>query len=174
MPEITIHSRNAGFKKLTTHQRRLMKDFLEWSCIRLVGKKLAEHITIDLIIDGNLFQKERSYGYAIWEDKHYKGRSFTMEVDPNFSFLNILHTLAHEMVHVKQYARGELYLSSSEGDYDVYIHNKSHVNTKEVDYWEQPWEWEAHGRAIGLVILWLRERGYNDQPWTKERVFLGP
>ncbi len=173
MPEVTIRSRNSGSKNLTTEQRRLMKDFIAWSAERLLGKRLANGVEIDLILDGNLFKKERTYGYAIWEDKHYRGRQFTIEIDSTFSFLNILHTLGHEMVHIKQYAKGELYLSESQGEYDIYMHNKIPVSTKEVDYWELPWEWEAHGRAIGLVVLWLRERKHNENDWAKERVFLG-
>ena len=172
MPEIVLHSRNRGYAHMTAKQRRLMKDFIGWSAERLLGKKLAAEITIDVFLDGKLFEKERSYGYAIWEDRHYRGREFTMEIDSTFSFLNVLHTVAHEMVHIKQYALGELYLSTKNDD--VYVHNKVNVDTKDVDYWEQPWEWEAHGRATGLIVIWMRERELNNETWAKQRVFLGP
>lgn len=47
---------------------------------------------------------------------------------------NWLSTLAHEMVHVKQFARGELNESLTRWK------NKNHENT---NYWNQPWEKEA-------------------------------
>lgn len=47
---------------------------------------------------------------------------------------NWLSTLAHEMVHVKQFARGEL------DENLTYWKGRNHGNT---DYWDQPWEREA-------------------------------
>jgi hypothetical protein len=57
----------------------------------------------------------------------------------------VLQCLAHEMVHVKQYAKGELK-----------FHEKGNLVTFQREqyqgdeYWESLWEIEAYGREVGL------------------------
>lgn len=70
-------------------------------------------------------------------------------------------TLAHEMVHLKQYVRGEL-----EDDVPVHLENKSYPeialwkgapwrpSAKEDAYFDSPWEIEAYGKEIGLFYRW--------------------
>ena len=48
---------------------------------------------------------------------------------------NWLSTLAHEMVHVKQFAKGELDAGLTRW--------KSNKYCDKIDYWDQPWEKEA-------------------------------
>ena len=55
---------------------------------------------------------------------------------------NWVSTLAHEMVHVKQFARGELDCSLQ------YWKGRNHSNT---DYWDQPWEKDARRLQHKLV-----------------------
>lgn len=50
-------------------------------------------------------------------------------------FGNWLSTLAHEMVHVKQFAKGELDSALTQWKSNKYCEN--------IDYWDQPWEKEA-------------------------------
>jgi hypothetical protein len=40
----------------------------------------------------------------------------------------------------------------------VHKFNGKKVDQNKVDYWDHPWEIEAHGRAIGLVNQWARDR----------------
>ena len=51
------------------------------------------------------------------------------------------------MVHVKQYAKGELkdFIRVNRIKWMGKIYDES-----KLDYWEQPWEIEAHGREKGL------------------------
>jgi hypothetical protein len=65
-----------------------------------------------------------------------------------------METVAHEMVHVKQYAKGELTEQSWQGKL---------INPKQ-EYWDQPWEIEAHGREVGLFIQWAQNEGANHKP----------
>jgi hypothetical protein len=65
-----------------------------------------------------------------------------------------LSVLAHEMVHVKQYANGELvdhgkYCSWHGTKYEDY-------NANSEDYFFSPWEIEAFGRAVGLYRMYCR------------------
>jgi len=90
-------------------------------------------------------------------------RVFELEIHKNMRLRKILETIAHEMVHVKQYARGELYQGSRinkmrwQGDW----------LDKDPDYWDQPWEIEAHGRECGLFVRWAEAAGLAKHKWTK-------
>ena len=56
-------------------------------------------------------------------------------------------TLAHEMVHVKQFALGEM----KDGISSAYTYwQGSQISEEDNDYWDLPWEIEAHGREKGL------------------------
>lgn len=91
--------------------------------------------------DGNL----KEYGYASIEDYNTqkKPREFLIEIHPGIGVKNILSTLAHEMVHVKQYINGET-------DDQLSVWRGKKINSDQVDYWDHPWELDAHGREIGL------------------------
>jgi len=56
---------------------------------------------------------------------------------------NWLSTLAHEMVHVRQFARGELNSSLTQWKSNKYCDN--------IEYWDQPWEKEAR-RLQGKLV----------------------
>ena len=79
----------------------------------------------------------------------------------------MLETVAHEMVHVKQFARNELYEPSAK--------QGSRWNGKWFsprqkcvkDYWDQPWEIEAHGRECGLFVRWAEKNGYAKRKWAQ-------
>lgn len=62
---------------------------------------------------------------------------------------NWLSTLAHELVHVKQFARGEL-------DFGL-TRWKSKSNMGDVDYWDQPWEKEARKLQNKLLLKFAEE-----------------
>ena len=64
---------------------------------------------------------------------------------------DFITTVAHEMVHVKQYVKGEL------------------VNIEEdIDYWDRPSEIEAHGREVGLFIRWCEQERLAHMKWTQK------
>lgn len=56
---------------------------------------------------------------------------------------NWLSTLAHEMVHVKQFARNELDSNMTQWKSNKYCEN--------IEYWDQPWEKEAR-RLQGKLV----------------------
>lgn len=66
----------------------------------------------------------------------YKAREFEIQLKRHRSQKNTLLTLAHEMVHVKQFAKGEL-----NSDNDKWQGEK--VDTEVVQYDDLPWEIEA-------------------------------
>lgn len=72
---------------------------------------------------------------------HKTGPKFlTMIIDSALDFERLIITLAHEMVHVKQYARGQVKASRSmKTHYWMGRHSRK-------SYYEQPWEIEAYSK----------------------------
>lgn len=63
-----------------------------------------------------------------------------MIIDSSLGFERLLLTLAHEMVHVKQYAKGQV-KNNSRGKVRFWM-----GKSVKKDYYEQPWELEAFGK----------------------------
>ena len=87
-------------------------------------------------------------------------REFELEIDRKLTLRKMLETVAHEMVHVKQYARRELHPSKHTWCGKTY-------NPEKVSYWDLPWEIEAHGREAGLFIRWAEQENVGDKKWAQ-------
>jgi len=120
---------------------------------RLLSKVLFEKIELELEFNSEDMGND-VYGYCDWITDNHRPRDFTITIHPNLSKEQTLLALAHEMVHLKQYAKGELkdYMRK----HKVKFNNKVYDHAK-IDYWEQPWEIEAHGREKGLYYYFLNE-----------------
>jgi hypothetical protein len=72
-----------------------------------------------------------------------KAREFLIEIHPWIGAAEILKTLAHEMVHIKQFAHGETNetLSKWKG---------ISIDSDAIDYYQHPWELEAYSLETGL------------------------
>jgi hypothetical protein len=82
-------------------------------------------------------------------------RDFLIEVRPDIGVSTILETIAHEMVHVKQFAYGHTNDTLSKW-HDLTIYSD------DLDYWDHPWEIEAHGMESGLLTKFVvQEKLWN-------------
>jgi hypothetical protein len=78
-------------------------------------------------------------------------RDFIIRIDTSLSLKSFVETIMHELVHVKQFARGEL--KQINGRFNKW--NKEKYDLNKIDYWELPWEIEAYGRTPGLYYNFL-------------------
>jgi len=116
---------------------------------RLLGGRMAKHITVEIKLTKDLKKKENAYGYChITGDDVIKPREFCIELDAStkFDFAQILTWLGHEFVHLKQFVRGELF------DYE---YGKTQWKSRKYDTFamkhdNQPWEKEAY-RLEGVL-----------------------
>ena len=127
---------------------KICKDAVKFYGRYLLTENLYHKITVTLKFE-HFDKKCSDYAYCEWEDKSHRAKNFIITLKKDLSKKEMLLAIAHEMVHVKQYARGEL------SDY-VRL-NKSKwqgvpYDLDTVDYWECPWEIEAHGREKGLYF----------------------
>jgi len=110
--------------------------------------RIRNNITTIISFDG----KMPNYGSCGAEGYNTKNepREFLIEIHPGIGAHNILETLAHEMVHVKQ-------LVYHETNDDLSIWRGKRINSDLLDYWHHPWEIEAHGREDGLLTKFAVE-----------------
>lgn len=109
--------------------------------------------TLEIYINGvsDLLNKEGVYAECDYSPYYHKNpREFIIRVDNAMSDHLFLKTIMHEMVHVKQFAKGEFKQLVSFGT-DVFRWQQSRIDVTKIEYWDYPWEIEAHGREIGLV-----------------------
>jgi hypothetical protein len=130
---------------------KLCKDAIKFYGRHLLGEILYHRIDVTLNFDRSL-SKKNEYAFCEWEDQSHRAKEFTITIDSALGKRNMLLALAHEMVHVKQYAKGELkdYARSNKCKWKSQI-----IDPEVVDYWDFPWEIEAHGREKGLYIRYL-------------------
>jgi len=115
---------------------------------KLLSKRLSKSIVIKVKFVKGLRKDRKIDAQCIWEDDNYKPREFCIELDYDLGVKSTLSSLAHEMVHVKQYAKGEI-RDMLRGPYDIKWLGKP-FDENGTDYWDLPWEIEAYGREIGL------------------------
>ena len=123
----------------------------------LLGKRMAKNISLDIKLTKGLKQKEKAYGYChIVDDNLNKPREFMIELDASmkYGFDQILTWLAHEMVHLKQFVRGELC------DYETGRVQWKTRSFGRLDHADQPWEKEAY-RLEGELYEMFEEWNYE-------------
>ena len=131
----------------TKKQRELSASIARFTARQLMSKRLMKNIYVEIKLIPRLLEKEEVYGDSIYEDDNWRPREFTIQADSKLKLRRLLETIAHEMVHVKQFAKGEMV--------DVVRANKIRWHGVDFDdedksYYDQPWEIEAHGREMGL------------------------
>lgn len=157
------------FRGGTLKQKRFAKSIAEFCIEKLMSFRLSKNIDIRIIFKNTLYKKTESFGEtAYYEDSGMPPKDFVIEIDSNLKLRNMLETIAHEIVHIKQWASGEM----KETELSHITKFKKHkVNSQKVSYWDQPWEIEALGREEGLFIQWAEKMKLSDKFWAKRKFF---
>lgn len=113
----------------------------------LMNRQLVKNLTV------KVFFKDEGVDGQCDSDEIARPREFNLHINPKRSVKDMLIALAHEMVHVKQYATGE----SRQYERMPYVtkFRGVMVNTNTMDYWDLPWEIEAFGRELGLYVRFM-------------------
>lgn len=120
----------------------------------LMSDRLLKNLEVEIVLEDNLIKNEGDQAYCVDISTSGPARDFEITVDAGMSKRALLIAIAHEMVHVKQYARGELkYLSSKKLQ-----RFQGKVYNPEFMYWERPWEIEAFGRELGLYSMFRQSQ----------------
>lgn len=116
----------------------------------MISKRLLKNIEIRVVVVKGLVRRDKIDADCVWEDINIRPREFTIRIDGDMGKKRTMLALAHEMVHVKQYALGQLkdYLrDSSVCSWHNVIHSKN-----DGGYFTWPWEVEAHSMESELYL----------------------
>ena len=158
MSNVTIKGGSASQKK----HAKSMVDF----CIKKMMPRIYD---LDIVVKFSDLTKDNSYGFCEADpeglsERLDRPREFKLEIHSKMKLRKLLLTIAHEMVHVKLYARGELYQGTR-----IAKHRwQGKWVSNNLDYWDQPWEIEAAGREIGLFVQWAEKNNLGDKKWTHD------
>lgn len=137
----------------------------------LISKRLLDNINLKIKFNPKL----EVHGFASIEEHNASGkaRDFLIEVHSWIGAKEILKTLAHEMVHIKQFAYHETNDSLTRW-------KGVKVNSDDIDYYSHPWEIEAYGLDEGLFAkfaisekLWDVFEEINDPSTPIEKKKIG-
>ena len=146
-----------GYRSHNIDLYRALKSGAEFYAERLLGKRMANNIYLDIKLTKELKKKEKAYGFChIIDDSLARPREFMIELDASmkYGFDEILTWLAHEMVHLKQFVRKELW------DYESGRVQWKSRSFGRVNYDDQPWEKEAYrleGKLYDEFKEWYNE-----------------
>ena len=146
-----------GYRSHNINLHQAVREAVSFYGEVLLGKRMANSVDVFVKLSKDLKKKEEAYGYChITDDSLSRPREFMIELDASmkYSFDQILTWLAHEMVHLKQFVRKELW------DYEsgrVQWKSRSYGRVK---YDDQPWEKEAYrleGELYEMFEEWYYE-----------------
>jgi len=135
---------------------RIIRRALQWYARDLIPR-LTTKVQLELNIVENLIRDQEMDAAVTWLEDPVRPRKFVMEIDSRLSFNRTLEMLAHEMVHVKQFATGEL-VDNPSGKTVKWLGKRMTMHDDD-GYWTLPWEIEAYGRQPGLYARFRRETG---------------
>lgn len=139
----------------------IYEDALDFYMMLLLPATITRHIHVDLSFKKKLDDNCDGWCQIAGYNTRKKAREFDVEICKNRSMRYQLMTLAHEAVHIKQYALGEIdeNMSTWKG---VRIPSST-------DYYDSPWEIEAHGRELGLYVRFCEMYGLKFPITQQER-----
>lgn len=129
-----------------TGGNKFQRDIAHKTIAFMIKKLMPRMRTLD--IELNICDiKSDAVGFAMMTDNN---RTYELEIDKKINLQNLVTTICHEMIHVKQYARNEIN--------GVDLCWKGRNIPKDTDYWNLPWEKEAYR---------LQKR-YADEIWESD------
>ena len=144
----------------STKRTRALIEIAAWNYAeRLLGKRILKSLSINIKLTRTLLKNDGIEGSCIWgewDDWKKSPRDFDIELDSTINIRDILINLAHEMVHVKQWVRDEMY---EYADPNKVRWMRKTYDMSEMDYYDYPWEIDAFGRQLGLFVRMCEETG---------------
>lgn len=128
--------------------KKICKRAVKFYGKQLLSNRLYESLEIHLEF---IEMEDNEYGFCNAEDETNK--SFLISINKNLTPEQTLMVLAHEMGHVKQYAKHELkdYVYGERIKFQDRIFEKASVS-----YWQSPWEKDARKIERKLYRAFLK------------------
>ena len=137
-------------------EKAMLIEAAEFFAAQLMDPRMVRNLTIDLDVRKNL----EVDGECVDEDGVRNPRWFTIGLKRQ-DIDEMIKTLGHEMVHVKQHAKNELQsgvMIPTKGGLRMTSRWMGKIwkrKAREDHYFDSPWEIEAYGREVGLYQKWV-------------------
>jgi len=164
------HKRNIGTGEKYINEL-VYRHLINFTLEQLISKNLKNKLKLKVYFrKKNSFDKNTvGYLQTYAQTKTVPVRFAKMYIRTDMSFLNILETITHELVHLKQYSTGQLSKRIWKSDNQVhYRWEKKDIGVQsDIEYKNRPYEIEAFEKQFPLVDKWTN---YIKTPnyWTKE------
>lgn len=131
-----------------------IKDLAEWSARKYMRSDLVNKIRLEVRLIKNLNEKEGIFGSCDWAgDVSKRPKEFEIELDGSADHMDIMSTLTHEMIHLKQFAKGEL---------ENLVSGLTRYKNKKYSMFDEakdpPWEKEAYRNQFKNYAQFLMEK----------------
>ncbi len=136
-----------------------MKHASYFYALSLLSSKMIPHITVNIIIKRKL--EDLGNCMITFYNDWYKAREFEIQIRYRSNINLMLLTLAHEFVHLKQFAKGELNEST-----DTW--KGQPINADVTPYNDLPWEVEAVSLEHDLFNQYLLYKNITKYPDIKD------
>ena len=115
---------------------------------QMIAELLPRFRTLDIEVVFRTFnKKEGAVGFCGMTDDN---RTFEIEIDSKMGINELVTTVCHEMVHVKQYARNEMTDECVQFGAATW---KGRKVSPKVGYYDLPWEKEAYRLQDRLALM---------------------
>lgn len=120
--------------------KKQIRHAAKFYCRELLKESTYKKVRLFIVMEDFLLMNSGNYAAIGPMDDTTRPKEYELEIDPELNEETFLMSLAHEMVHLKQYIKDELrtYARSTETRWN------GEKFPATLDYWEEPWEHEAH------------------------------
>lgn len=130
------------YRKLSKRQKELAFSAIDFY-VQRVMPRMAKSLSIKILGDDTLCEREGIEGDCDYIDVESRyPREFEIRVDTKQSERDFVATIIHEMVHVKQWARKEMW--DVKGNVFTRSWKGDIISIDDLDYMDHPWEIEAY------------------------------
>ena len=151
---LQLHFTGLNLAKLKGVTRGDLVEAINFFLDKLISKRMKN--SLSLFIKFN--DKMPNDGDCIYLDDLNRPKQFEINIKVNSAttYRNFMRSIAHELVHVKQWCTGEMRDYVQPGIAGQVLWRKEKYDISKLDYWFFPWEIEAHGLEVGLYTHFRR------------------
>lgn len=142
-------------------KKKLVEAAARWMLGYTLGTRLANNVSlrIDLVND---LKNTNVYGSVLWADSNNRPREFDMDLCNHINDRTLFRVLAHEIVHIRQYATGDLKDLATHADYCKWKNKLVQSEGRgRGSYFDLPWEKEARRDQEIIFNEWRRAHNYH-------------
>jgi len=140
--------------KLKSKKRSHIENIIRFCVLEMLNEKDWTGLEIEVNVT-----KSTADGFCEYSDTNFSPKSFILEINKDLEGEELTKTVIHEMVHVKQYVKGQL----KERYNPVHHHlwHKEMIIVNDDNFYSVPWEVEA--RELEQILFERYSNVYNTQ-----------